>query len=371
MKIYTITCHDVYNYGASLQAYALQAFCESLGNQYEIIDYKPTYMTHKYAFTYLPKDNPKYNLYKKIGPFGFLLALFLRRDQLHCIPRKLAFDKFTSAFLHCTDKVYESNQELIDALPDGDLYITGSDQVWNTDMQNGRDDAYYLAFAPSDKKKISYAASFGLASIPDIHSTSIKMHLKRLDWISIREITGVRIANSLGFAATQVMDPVFLLSQNQWLSLCTKKHKEKYLLLYYLGERSSQFEDLVKKIAHERKLLIYSINDSKKVQFADKNINNAGPIEFLEYLSQAEYVLSTSFHATAFSLIFERQFGVCPIKGQNNQTRMRDVLTLFHLDDHFLEYGKKLPTDIEYNQITPLIHERLEESRNMLMKHLL
>lgn len=369
MIIRTITCHDVYNYGASLQAYALQHYLESLGHDCRIIDYKPPYLTHKYAYTYLPKDHPNYSLYKKLGPLGFLFALYCSRKEWHHLNRKKAFDTFTKEYLKLTTTRVTEPKDF-DTLSQADVYITGSDQVWNTDMQNGRDSSFYLGFAPQGKRLISYAASFGLPQIPVVHHAFIKDNLSRFDWISVRETTGVKILRDMNIQAEQVLDPVFLLDKAEWLSYCKRKHSEKYLLLYYLGKRSTEFETMVKKIASHRNLKIYSLNDALSVPFADKNINGAGPIEFLEYISQADFVLGTSFHATAFSLIFERQFGVCPIKGQNNQARMRDVLSLFHLDNHFLEYGKELPQDIDYSQITPLVKKSSEESRNLLLQHL-
>lgn len=370
MKICTITCHDVYNYGASLQAYALQHFLESYSFKYEIIDYKPDYLSCKYQFTTLTKKNPYYFLYKTMGPIGIILPLYLQRGLLKFWRRKCAFDKFKMHFLHCSQETYHSCEELQKLPPEADIYITGSDQVWNTDMKNGRDDAFYLMFAPDHSKKIAYAASFGVSMIPENLKDFVKKRLQRLNWVSIREATGVRIAELLNINATQVLDPVFLLTKKEWESMCLKKYTDRYLLLYYLGERSCEFESTAKMIAKKRNLKIFSINDSRTVPFADKNINNAGPIEFIEYLSQAEYILGTSFHATAFALIFNKQFCVFPIKGQNNQSRMRDLLSIFKLEDHFLLSGN-IPDDINYEQVNDMIERKRKESCTLLLDHII
>lgn len=372
MKINTITCHDVYNYGASLQAYALQFYLENQGYEYQIIDYKPWYLSQKYQFTKINRSNKRYGIYSNLGVFKPLFALLLNRKHLKFWKRKQRFDLFKANYLHCTPNIYHTNEELA-SLPPVDVYITGSDQVWNTDLQNGRDRAFYLEFAPNDAIKISYAASFGISKVNDEYVELVKHGLKRLNWVSIREITGISIVQSLGIKAEWVMDPVFLLSAAEWLKICDCSHRscEEYIFLYYLGKKSDALELFVKRLAKEKGLKIYSINDGKHLEFADKNIDNAGPIEFIEYLSNASVVVSTSFHATAFSLIFNKPFYVFPIQGQNNQSRMYDLLLSVGLENRFVESPDKEISDIDFSKADEKMYKYTELSKQKLLQQLI
>lgn len=370
MKINTITCHNVYNYGASLQAFALQHFLEKQGCSYEIIDYKPSYFTRKYQFTTISKQGKYYKYYKLMGPFKVMLALWVHRHTLKFWRRKKSFDKFTKEYLHLTARSYSCNDEMKD-IKDVDLFITGSDQVWNSNMPNGRDKSFFLDFVPDGSRRISYAASFGISYIDPDYIHLAKESLEKFEWISVRESTGVHIVEKLGLNAQQVVDPVFLLEAEEWKHLIKAKHCERYILLYYLGKPSLKLEAFVKHLAKDEDLIIVSINDTKTVDFADVNINDAGPKEFLEYLSQAQYVIGTSFHAMAFSLIFEREFYVFPIEGQTNHSRMKDLLSMLDLSERFItDDASTRLANINYRRVTPLLDKCVKCSKELLLKRI-
>lgn len=368
MKILTITCHDCYNYGASLQAYALQKYLNDNGFDCSIIDYINKDIVPKYEFTKLYPSHRAFKLYSRLGFFGKLLALYLHRKEIKYRKRKKAFIHFKNKFLKTTPIKYKCIDELRKNKPIADLYIVGSDQVWNTDLPNGHDPAFYLDFVEDRNKCISYAASFGLSCIREKWLPFVKSHLNNFRWISVRENTGVKIVSKLGYMATQVMDPVFLLSRNDWEKLCSKKINEHYLLLYYLGPEYPLVKDICKQIALKHNLKIYAICGGNEISFADKNINSAGPIEFIEYIRDASFVVSTSFHATAFSVLFNKQFIVCPIKGQDNLSRMKDFLELFGLEKHFIysiNNFKYIPIDYETKNL--ILQEHINRSKKLLL----
>lgn len=371
MKTVTITCHDVYNYGASLQAYALQRMLMSCGIENQIIDYKPDYLSRKYQFTHVNKKSKLYSVVKHLGPLKIILGLYSNRKYLKFWKRKRCFDDFKNVYLQLTPRRYSDYFELNSDCPVADWYITGSDQVWNTDLKNGHDKSFFLLFAP-EGHRISYAASFGISSLPTELHDKMRDRLGSLSWISVRESTGVKIVESLGLNAVQVMDPVFLLTKNDWQKLTKPvKMSRKYLLLYYLGKINPLVEILTKKIAEELGLTIVSINDSRIIPFADVNVNGAGPLEFLSYLASAEYVVSTSFHATSFSVIFNKQFCVCPISGQRNQSRMKDLLSMLNLNDRFVTEIDKIPAQkINYEHVNEIVSRKSGESREMLLNQL-
>ena len=214
MIIKTITCHDVYNLGASLQAYALQTYLLRQGHEVEIIDYKPDYLSGHFKL---------WGVYNPVFDKPFIRQLYLLAKlpgRLLALRRKKAFDDFTKKYLHLTRR-FHSNEELKKEPPMADAYIAGSDQIWNTVFKNGRDPAFYLEFAPKDNLRLSYAASLATKEIAEEYRPFVTQMLKNLDYVSVRESSSLSILQSLGRNdAEAVCDPVFLLSKEQWSDMC-------------------------------------------------------------------------------------------------------------------------------------------------------
>lgn len=328
MKIKTITCHDVYNHGASLQAYALQTYLESLGHDVEIINYKPPYLSGHYNLWAV--NNPVYD--KPFIKQAYLLAKLPGR--IRSLKRKRAFDQFTRRYLKLTRR-YCSYEELEANVPKADIYIAGSDQIWNTLFQNGRDKAFYLAFAPKDKLKISYAASFSTSDVQDEYRPFVRQMLKNLDRVSIREKSSLPLLATLGRPdGIAVCDPVFLLSKEDWRRLLPHNTiNEKYLLVYDT-EYSESLKSVALEIARQKQLRIYNVS-AFRFGYAEKNFPYAGPLDFLYLIDGASYVVSNSFHATTFSLIFEKDF--CTINRKENiNERMQSLLESYEILNRFV-----------------------------------
>lgn len=375
MKIKTITCHDVYNYGASLQAYALQTYLQNKGHEVEIIDYLPYYRPDRLDwFNYKRTKGKLHKIANKLPFIKPLIALYDHvntLEKISCIRfigKKKVFDEFKKNMLNCTSKSFRNIDELSNNSFDADLYIAGSDQIWNSVGTNGKDPSYYCAFAHKGMRCISYAASFGTSYIPDDQKCFVSQQLKKFSAISVRESSGVEILNSLGFHSFEVMDPVFLLDTDEWKKICRKRHKEKYLLVYDLTMNHPGIKKMSLYLSKKNDWKIYSINDFKQCPYADYNINNAGPIDFLEWIMDAQYVICSSFHGTAFSILFGKQFYTFPLFQQNNYSRMKDFLHKIELDKHFImdEPCVKDLEKIDYNLVEPLLCKYIEESRSWL-----
>lgn len=326
MKICTITCHDVYNVGASLQAYALQAYLKSLGHDVKIIDYKPDYLSKHYRLDIV--GNPKYD--KPLLKQAYLLAKLPGR--LHLLPRKRAFDSFTDKHLTLT-KRYASNDELKADPPEAEVYFAGSDQIWNPLFPNGKDPAFYLDFVRQGVRA-SYAASFAVDEFPQELRKVTAQYLQRLDHIAVRESSGLGILETLGITdAVTVLDPVFLLDREQWEAMAEMpaECKKPYLLVYDF-DNSAAVGELAERLAAEHGWAIYSIFD---LPYAERCFSLCGPETFLGLVQGAAFVLSNSFHATAFSVIFRREFAVVE-RTENINTRMRDLTALLGLSDHMI-----------------------------------
>ena len=363
MKIKTITCHDVYNHGASLQAFALQYYLESCGHDVEIIDYKPPYLSGHYKLSAV--CNPIYD--KPIIKQAYLLAKLPGR--IRSLKRKKAFDRFTHKYLKLTCR-YNCYQELVTCPPESDVYIAGSDQIWNTQFQNGRDPAFYLAFAPKDKLRLSYAASFSTTDIhPDYRSFVVEM-LGNINRISIRERTALPLLASLGRPdGVAVCDPVFLLSRKQWnlLSSNVEKNVSPYLLIYDT-EGSAKLKSIAVKIANILHLPIYNIGISSGTSAKMKLFPFAGPLEFLQLIQGASYVVSNSFHATAFSLIFEKDFCVVE-RSESINERMYSLLNYCGLSNRIADgFNQLLVESVNYDEIRTRVREMVESGISFL-KH--
>lgn len=370
MNIKTITCHDVYNYGASLQAYALQTFLEKKGHEVEIIDYLPSYKAKRYDWFSIPKESKLYTL-SEIPILNSLCGLISHRREFKYWLRYKRFVSFKKKYLHCTPKTYTSFCDLDADCPVADFYIAGSDQIWNTRYINGTDPSFYCSFVKDCNKCISYAASFATSELDSKWKKFVKKQLANFKAISVRELSGVKIAESLGYKATAVLDPVFLLNKNDWDSLCREHHKEKYLIVYDFLRNDLRIREICHRIAKENGLAVYSLNDGGTTEWAEKNICNAGPVEFLEWIRDASFVVSTSFHATAFSVIFEREFITFPLVGHGNSSRMSDFLGRLSLGERYINGDVPIHfIPINYDKVNKIKKNMQNKSREWLLQQL-
>lgn len=366
MKIKTITCHDVYNFGASLQALAFQTYLKSVGYDVEIIDYIPSYKNIYPIFKIANKGLwGKLNSYMPI--FKPIWGILQNRNNLKQIPKMLVYKKFKKEYLCCTKKKYRSFKELVYDKPVADLFIAGSDQIWNPEFQNGLDPSYYCMFEEKKEKCISYAASFGVSEIQEVHKEFITQAIKHFKAISIREISGVRLAKELGVDAVNVLDPVFLLDKYSWMELAKCNNKERYLIVYDFAVDDCLIKAVAIKIAQDRHLKIYTLN--KKQPYADRYLNACSPIEFIQLIAGADMIIGNSFHATAFSIILEKDFYTLPLKEYHNNSRMKDLLDLFRLSDRFITDISEVNSykHIDYSSRKQLIELEIEKSKKWLI----
>lgn len=359
MKILTITCHDVYNAGASLQAYALQSFLSGMGCDVSVIDYKPDYLRGHYKL--LRVSNPKY------GKNRFVKAAYLCAklpERLISLKRKRRFDLFRKKYLRLTER-FSSYNQLEASPPAAGLYIAGSDQIWNPLFPNGRDPAFYLAFVKTGRKA-SYAASFAVDAFPDELADRTAGYLKRFDALSVRESSGLKILRGMGIDDARVdVDPVFLLGADRWSELCIPPDRSKPYIFVCDFDGNSSVEETAKKLAAERGLKIYSLF---KCGYADRCLRFAGPREFVGAVKNAAFVLSNSFHATAFSVIFEREFLTFGRREAIN-TRMRDFLTEIGAADRLLSLpAEEAPKEIDWIKIHAALDKKIEQSKEYLRR---
>ena len=326
-KVAILTFHRTNNYGAALQAYALQ---KVLNEKYEaeILDYRNPYLESLYLQNNL-------NIKSKIRVIARRLVYPKRTAQLD--KRRRRFEKFFEQYFVLSDTAYSQDNV---AQADGryDAFIAGSDQVWNLHLSRG-DWNYFLEFVPPEKR-YSYAASIAM-NRTDEGNERIRDDLNQFQSILVRESKAVDFLSAIGVTkpVTAVSDPVFLLGADKWRELIPSdsnpRAKKKYVLLYTVANATNSLE-FAKRLAQRENLAVVSLSSKQSVNVAEgvTNILDAGPIEFLEYIRNASFVVTSSFHALAFSVIFNVPFyyELCRDGGNNNE-RLENVAGILHLKD--------------------------------------
>lgn len=370
MKICTITCHNVYNYGATLQAFALQQYLMGQGHEVRIVDYRPDYLDWHYRLSWwIPKSSKHYPKLSRslIRHSLYVLVRFL--SDMKSYPRFLAFNRFNKQYLQLTNKC-KTMEEVKKATADADCLITGSDQVWNSyTLPNGHDAAFYLGFAPVGATTLSYAASFGGSSIDMEATPFIKEQLSKLDAISVREQSGIIILQNLGLEGAVVCDPVFLLSKEEWLS-AFKKHKHdegKYILIYNLGHDTEAILRDAESIKKQTGLKVVSLLTNVSLK-ADEELRAESPDRFVSLINNAQMVLTNSFHATSFSILFNKKVYVyTESKGKTN-ARINDLLKLCCLEDRLNPCSVSFNDKIDYESVNKRMRDYVEFSKRWLIK---
>lgn len=304
MKVGILTFHDAVNYGAVLQAYATQEALLELGVDAEIIDYTNSKRQEAYEIQYLIRRTKKNGLFAVLRVLAGIPLIVLRKKKFH---------EFCHNNYNLSDKKFHTPEQLKTELPKYDYYMVGSDQVWNYD-HNGEDMSYLLDFVSEKDKTISYASSFGLTSIPEELKADYIRCLNGIKWLSVREEIGANIVESLIDKKIHlVLDPVFLLTKERWESVAkfTNRVRQPYILLY--TTKATYYDDFLNATGYgDRSCHIAHLTTSPRpkdmLDSKTKLVFAAGPEEFLGLVKNAALVLTSSFHGTAMSIIFQKQF---------------------------------------------------------------
>ena len=369
MKTYTITCHNVYNYGASLQAFALQKFLLSRGIDNKIIDYMPEYLSWHYHFRWwISPRGSHYGLLKKCAPLRFCYVLRRYLRDVMSLKRKYAFDTFLESNMVLTKRC-TTVDEINKCVSDADILIAGSDQIWNSySLENGLDRAFYLDFGPRDAKRISYAASFGVNMVKEKDNTFVKNMLARLNLITVREQKGKELISTFGLNADVVLDPVFLLDKKEWDVLAgTSSHipSNPYVLVYAIGGLSGKMEKMIEQVLKDCGYDILCLRSNRSIKSL-KEIKNAGPVEFINLIKNASCILSNSFHATAFSIILQKPFYTFSYGGSKSSERLFELLSITDLLGRYNCATFDLNKGVDYAGAQAKLQSRIEEAREWI-----
>ena len=367
MKIGLVSIHSAHNYGSVLQAYALQEALKQYSKDVAIIDYRPAYFEKMYKIFSL-------SIYKDYG--GFLSKLIHLAWRTIFLPSRIkksnAFNRFIKDNYSLT-KRFNNYAELKSIKNEFDVVFVGSDQVWNTDITEGFDKAYYLGFVGDRTIKASYAASIARATIDPKYLSQYKKYLARFDNISVREPAGkVELAKNLSQKITVSIDPTLLLERTIWDRLASQSRLnlsgKKYILTYIL-ENNDELTKTVNYLSEKLDLPVISIGKVKRFK-RETVIKDAGPADFLALFKNADAVVTNSFHGTVFSIIYRKMNFIIPHLATGG--RMTELLKLLHLDDRIVyNFNQKKIDELislpDFDSAQTYLDEKIKSAKNYLL----
>ena len=364
MKINIITFAHAYNYGAMLQAYSLRKFLEDNGYETKILDYRDYYIEKNYKAIRINKTSIKTIVKSTIGSILFYHKN--KRRYLNC-------KEFEINNLIFTDKKFYKEKEL-ENYSGCDILICGSDQIWNYQITGKASDVYTLNFG-SVQKKISYAASIGDLKLFATKESEYLKKIKKIDYISVREDdANAYLSNKLNKRIKTTLDPTLLIERREWNRLIqeqtTQDAKEKYIVAYYI-DPDEEFIKIANYISSKTgyKIIYFSMRNPgfKNIY---KNAYTDGPLQFIKYIRDAEYVVATSFHATVFSLLYEKEFYIIPHK--KTGARVKSLLRRLGLDDriytNLMDFKKdNLNKKINWDSVNEILKRDIADSKKWLL----
>lgn len=356
MKVGILTFHCAANYGAVLQCYGLQETLRKLGHEPYVLDYRPDYLTSQYKVF---RDIP-YN------PAVFVKQIaksFARYKRLH------GFKVFEKEFLNIIP---------MSQAKDMDAIIVGSDQIWNPDITNIIDDTFLLNFdLPNNVRKIVYAASAGNAKgfKKNITSKQIKL-LEQFDAISVRENELLIALKDCGIQneIIEVLDPVLLAGPDIFEGLARKAKvpRSPYILTFSLEYAPSLLKIAQRTLSGQKLIQMMTYEDGV---FYKDMICTASPSRFVSMIKHADGVVTTSFHGTAFSLMFNRPlFSVG--YSEVHSKRAKNLLSITGFEDRFCMMNdincksNKIDLQIDYTLANIELEKRRQQSINFLKEAL-
>lgn len=362
-RIVLTTFFKAEHYGAVLQAYALQSVLQDKGFYVEILNYRDYAIENKCRPVKL-KRNEFYSFLRACISF----LLFYKKNKT----RHKNFIQFQKLYLQIGKTEYWSVESIKENPPRADVYITGSDQVWNTEITKGISDVYTLHFGAENIQRISYAASIGGVQIRTEDEKALQEKLKKINSLSVREKTAKKALEKLlpEKTITVTLDPVLLRTKEKWEEDLTdlKKNKEKYILTYQI-EENKEYKKTVNDLSLKTGLKVIDFKKWKRYANELYCAYTDGPLEFINLIRHAEYVITNSFHGTVFSIIFHKKFWVFP----NCQTgsRITDLLDLLNISDRTIyAYDefllKKYNQNIDYERVDTILEKERAKSLEWL-----
>lgn len=345
------------NYGQLLQCYALQKYLQDLGHEAFLIRYNSS---NDYIRLPFSKKILKLFNFKFIISYLFSTICNSLKKRVNIFENKKHprnFDIFRSEHLLVSELIYTSYSQLKENPPDADIYIVGSDQIWNfyeSSLQQCRNilHAFFLDFGSPTIRRISYAASWGKKEIPQSFVTEIKPLLQKFENVTVREKSGITICNNCDVLAKWVIDPTLLLTRDAYRKIYKNQdrigNQNPYLFFYYVDNGGNFSVDSVYKFAKKNNLSVKYVSGNGNIDSYKKIYPKIE--DWLYLLDNAKYVITNSFHCCVISIIFHKQFAVIPLSGKNKgmNERLNSLFELCNISGRYLVNNNFLLLDEPY-----------------------
>lgn len=316
-----ITLNSVKNYGSVLQTYATQSILQESGFDVSIVNYiKPGSSNRELTTTWIKNSN------KNALLVGIALQPTIARW-------KYVFGRFTKNYLRLSDYKYQTEADFVGHPIVADAYCVGSDQVWNSSWNHGIIRPFYLSYAPESAFKFSFSSSIGKSKLDEWEKSETNSLLKEFNRISVREDNAVSILNEIGISnSVNIIDPTLLQTKQFWeeLSENVKPLHEEYLLIYQLNA-NNEFDRYAEKIAKKMGLKLVRLCTRYDQAFKPgKPVLIPSVEQFVSLFQHAKFVLTDSFHGTAFSIKFNIPF--ISVYPHHFSSRIESILRLTGLE---------------------------------------
>lgn len=355
-RIGIITYHRSYNYGSVLQAYALSRYL-SKDHDVKVIDFIQTKDFKQYRLVRIYRKNTLKRLLEDFKD--------LNRNKR----RKENFQNFVEKYIPLTKCTYKNIKKMNELNNEFDVFICGSDQIWNPACTNGPEPAFYLQFADPDKNKVSYAPSIAHIDIDDKYKENMKKYINYLDHISIREQSSEALMKELtNKKVTVAIDPTLLLDSKDYESITFSIHSTSFIFVYML-EYSEELIKYAADLSSKTGKKIYYISKEDRPEYKNgENLYGCSPEEFLGLIKDSAYVVTNSFHATVFSVLFEKQF--VTFKTKLSFARMTNLLNSIGLSERIYTDDFDINKKIYYQNAKERLEKFKESSKEFLKSSL-
>lgn len=374
-----VTCYFHHNYGSMLQAYATEMIMEQLGLPFQTIACKAPidYMKVNKVLYVIKKlliadwkmriGKMKIEHEKKRNPN------FARNWDI----RNKAFNEFANTYFHVSPYC-KNREELSNMAKNYSAFLVGSDQLWRTDsVEHGY---YTLEWVPDNIRKIAYSTSIGVKEVPWFQVEKNKRFMNRFAHIALREQSACDLVYKLtGRKVQVVLDPTLLFTGEQWMDIQQKEAliKGKYIFCYLLGNNPEQRE-FIKQVKAKTGYKIVALQHLDEYIPSDESFADespyVGPSEFLNYIRNAEYVFTDSFHCTVFSILYKKNFFTFSrfVEGakQSTNTRIDNLLNLAGLENRRMTISKTIEDVLHMTSNFEEVDERLNKLRKYSMNYL-
>lgn len=374
-----VTCYFHHNYGSMLQAYATEMIMQQMGLPFQTIACKaPINYMQENKILYIIKKLMIADWKMRLGKMKIERAkkenpMFAKNWEI----RNKAFEQFAETFFHVSPYC-KNREELTKMAENYSAFLVGSDQLWRTDsVEHGY---YTLEWVPDHIRKIAYSTSIGVKEVPWFQVEKNKRFMNRFDHIALREQSACDLVYKLtGRKVPVVLDPTLLFTGDQWLEIQQQEPltNGKYIFCYLLGDNPSQRE-FIKQVKEKTGYKIVALQQLDDYIPSDEGFADeapyVGPREFLNYIRNAEYVFTDSFHCSVFSILYKKNFFTFSrfAEGakQSTNTRIDNLLHITGLEERRMTKDKTVDGVINYNGSFDGVDARLNAYRKSSMEYL-